>query len=226
LVSIPDDNTVHLWRFDPRAAPAADHRASLDATENVRAAEFRNEVARSRFVVCRGTLRQILGSYLALALADVPIMTGPKGKPQLAAPQILAFNLSHCEDLALLAVAAHGTVGVDVEPLREVPRASDLAKRYFSTEEQQELAKAPPSELSERYLTYWTRKEACVKAWGIGIAANLARFSVAVNGKVITLPNNEHSELHVKTFQLKRDHVAAVALERDFSIVDLGRWVE
>jgi 4'-phosphopantetheinyl transferase len=168
-------------------------------------------------------LRQILGSYLALAPADVPIVTGSKGKPQLAAPHTLAFNLSHCEDLALLAVAAHGSVGVDVEPLREVPRAADLAKRYFSTEEQLELAKAQPSELSERYLTYWTRKEACVKAWGIGIAANLARFSVAGDDQAVALPNNEHSELHLKTFQLKRAHVAAVALDRRFGITDI-RW--
>jgi phosphopantetheine--protein transferase-like protein len=114
-------------------------------------------------------------------------------------------------------------VGVDIEPLREVPRASDLAKRYFSTEEQQELAKAPSSELSKRYLTYWTRKEACVKAWGIGIAANLARFTVAGDGQTVALPNNEHGELHVKTFQLKRDHVAAVALDRRFGITDI-RW--
>jgi 4'-phosphopantetheinyl transferase len=130
--------------------------------------------------------------------------------------------LSHCEDLALLAVAAHGTVGVDIEPLREVPRASDLARRFFSTEEQLELAKAPPAGLSERYLTYWTRKEACVKAWGIGIAANLARFTVAVDGRTVVLPDNEHGELHVRTFQLKRAHVAAVALERTFSIAEFS----
>jgi 4'-phosphopantetheinyl transferase len=213
---------VHLWRFDPRAAPAADHWASLDATENARAAEFRNAVARARFVVCRGRLRQILGSYLGLVPADVPIFTGPKGKPQLAAPHTLAFNLSHCENLALLAVAAHGKVGVDVEPLREVPRASALAKRFFSTEEQQELAKAPPAELSERYLTYWTRKEACVKAWGIGIAANLARFSVVGDGRTVVPPDSEHGELHVMTLQLKRDHAAAVALDRRFSILDFS----
>jgi 4'-phosphopantetheinyl transferase len=216
---------VHLWRFDPREAPGERHLATLADSERTRAAEFRNAVARARFVLCRSTLRQILSSYLDLAPSNVPIETNAHGKPQLAAPHTLAFNMTHCDDLGFIAVAAYGALGVDVERLREMPRAMALAKRYFSIEEQQYLAQVPPAELSEGYLRLWTRKEACVKAWGIGIGANLGRFNACDTNSTVASPDDDHGELHVKTLQLKREHVAAVALDRDFSLVDHGPGV-
>src|SRR5437868_2169053 len=69
---LPADE-VHVWRL-PLARPADDLSrltACLTADERARAARFRHEAHRRRFVVARVSLRAVLASYLGRAAADV-----------------------------------------------------------------------------------------------------------------------------------------------------------
>lgn len=87
------------------------------------------------------------------------------------------FNLSHADDALVIATAADGKLGVDIESLaREVTDAERLARRYFHPDEVAALLSLPVEQQLPRFLTLWTLKEACVKATGQGLANALQEF--------------------------------------------------
>lgn len=60
-------------------------RGLLSGDELARADRFKFEEPRRRFVVCRATLRQLLGACLGVEAAAIQFTYGPHGKPQLDA---------------------------------------------------------------------------------------------------------------------------------------------
>ena len=112
----------------------------------------------------------------ATGLDDDDTDFGPNGKPFFPAHPETCFSLSHSGGLVICAVSRR-TVGADVEEIRPV-RESNLfiARRYFTKEEQEELARTKPDPQKTAFdpsvfTKIWTRKEAYVKMTGEGIAA-------------------------------------------------------
>jgi 4'-phosphopantetheinyl transferase len=77
-------------------------------------------------------------------------------------------------------VSAGREVGVDVERVRAQPNHLDMATRYFTPNESQRLNALPPAEGERAFFHVWTRKEAFLKAIGLGLTHGLERFEVAV----------------------------------------------
>ncbi len=175
-----DGDEVHVWRVDLDGVPEGAVASSLSADERERAGRFRFERDRRRFVVARGVLRRLLGRYLDREPARVRFGYGPRGKPFVAAGGGLRFNLSHSAGLALLAFGWRREVGVDVERVRPVPEAEDIARRYFSRWEEAELRRLPAGERQAAFFRCWTRKEAFVKATGDGLSRPLDGFDVTL----------------------------------------------
>lgn len=153
---LPDDLSPDRWR--------------LTADEIKRASSFRHADDASRWAFCRSTLRRTLGELLGHAPNDVPVATRENGKPCLSRPfDYLHFNLSHCAELALIAIGMDGPVGIDVEPSA---RAKDLLGCEDSFCHPDEIAELPASEneRATRLLELWTAKEALLKALGTGLA--------------------------------------------------------
>lgn len=168
-------NEVHVW-----AVPLAVGETSTETlaeAELERASNFALEKSRQSFVTTRVALRSLLGRYLGLAPREVPIAFGPNGKPQLAAGE-LHFNLAHSGDLALIAFTRQGPVGVDLEQLRPMKNAIELAQRNFHPNELAVMRAAGDTDRSRTFLRFWTRKEAVVKALAVGIGHPLETFDV------------------------------------------------
>jgi len=164
---------VHVWRLPLERAPAtvAAWLAELSVEEQARAARFRQPADVARFVLGRRALRRILAARLGCAPAAVPLITGPNGKPLLAAGQApWHFNLSHSGDWVLLVLAWERRVGIDVEAWRELEFAA-LAERAFAPEERAALLDASEAEQAATFFAIWTRKEALLKARGLGLGA-------------------------------------------------------
>jgi 4'-phosphopantetheinyl transferase len=119
-------------------------------------------------------LRAVLAQQTGLPAAALVFGAGPFGKPFLHAPAACVFNLSHSDDVAVIAVApgaSAGTeIGVDVEVLRPMRDAIALAERNFTPAEQRALRAAPPELRDLAFMRGWTRKEACLKAIGSGLS--------------------------------------------------------
>lgn len=144
-------------------------RACLDACELERAARFKHPLLSEAWSHHRAALRHVLGSYLGIPAIEVPLSVTGQGKPVLLPPwQDVHFNLSHCDELALIAISPEGPLGIDVEPLH---RASGLPECESTFCHAEELAALPtdPVTRARRLLEIWTAKEAFLKAVGTGL---------------------------------------------------------
>ena len=175
-------NEVHTWcvRLDVRQDVFEDLYATLSEDERDRSARLQFDRDRRRFVVAHGALRELLGRTVGTRPGDLRFVVNRFGKPALG-PEIalrLRFNLSHSADLALVAIAADADVGVDVERVRPGVDYAEIARRFFSAEEVDELNRVPGHLHAESFLGCWTMKEAFMKARGEGFAIPPASFSV------------------------------------------------
>ncbi|MGD9744539.1 MAG: 4'-phosphopantetheinyl transferase superfamily protein [Dongiaceae bacterium] len=166
---------AHVWRADLDGL--ATDVALLDDAERARAARFAFETDRRRFIAEHGFQRRLLAAYLDKPAAELAIAPDLYGKPRLARAGI-AFNGSESGGTALVAVARTGEIGVDLEALR--PERADLriARRYFHPEEVRKLESLPLALQPAAFFAVWTRKEALVKAVGLGLRIPLASFVV------------------------------------------------
>jgi 4'-phosphopantetheinyl transferase len=177
-------NEVHVWAA-PLSVTTADLAAfagMLSTSERERAAKFKFDVHRNRFIAGRGWLRSILGRYLQTDPALLDFTYSKLGKPALSLSfesARLDFNLAHSEDVALLAVTQLGPVGVDVECIRPIKNVEDLVARFFSRRENEIFQKLPLDKRPAAFFNLWTRKEALLKATGEGIAGGLDRVEVS-----------------------------------------------
>jgi len=184
-MKLPKENEVHVWKALVSECTSSLSTLSqvLSSEEVDKAARFRRAEDRNRSIVARGVLRHLLGRYLSKAPRDLVFMVNAFGKPTLS-PQsdlsLVHFNLAHSGDVVLFAVALNCAVGVDVEMIRADLEVVNLARSHFSPEERAALEGTPSREKTEAFFRCWTRKEACVKAWGQGLSFPLDKFSVSL----------------------------------------------
>ena len=178
-LSVPE---VHVYgaELDPSPAQMTALASTLSLDERTRAERFHFSRHRDRFIAARAFLRAILGRYLQVEPARLEFVYSSRGKPALAAgfDGELHFNTAHSGDLALFAVTRAGPVGVDVERIRSMPDAGQIAARFFSPRESDRLQATPDADKPAAFFNLWTRKEAWLKATGEGIASRLSQVEV------------------------------------------------
>lgn len=172
---------VHVFLLRLAAFDAAALTANLCPTEKARAARLKIEKARAQFSITRAVLRQLLANYLGIAPRALVFTAGPRGKPALSPDwqqKRIEFNVSHAADYALLALGLGNRLGVDIESVERRVDYRALANRFFSAPEQAAFKKLPAGAACAAFYRVWSRKEACLKATGQGLAGGLAGFSV------------------------------------------------
>jgi 4'-phosphopantetheinyl transferase len=176
-----DSKHVDIWRLslDLSADSVKSLESTLSADETKRAARFHFEVDKNRFIVAHGVLRRIIGRYLQCDPAELTFSVNDYGKPALV-NSALEFNLSHSGDFALIAVTQGRKIGVDVERIRQGISSHVIAQQYFSKSEVAELQTLPLEQRVNGFFTCWTRKEAYIKAQGLGLALPLESFDVSL----------------------------------------------
>jgi len=155
----------------------------LSHAERERGRRFAFEPDRGRFIVARALLRQLLAARLGVRPESVELVSGARGKPALAgrfATSDLRFNVSHCEDVVVYAFSSGREVGIDVEAVRPLPDADELAAYCFSPHERATYQALEPRDRALGFFQCWTRKEAFVKALGDGLYHPLDRFDVSL----------------------------------------------
>ena len=176
----PATAAIALVELDIGAEALTLYASWLDAGERARAARFRFDRDRNRFVARRGQLRALLGNDLGIAPGALRLAEDPNGKPVLLDDPELSFNLSHSNGRALIATARGFAIGCDIEwrnPELACPR---VAKRLFAPVEYDALAALPSEQWIAGFYNCWTRKEAYVKALGLGLSYPLDAFTVSV----------------------------------------------
>ncbi len=188
---------------DPAGIPDERIAACLSTAEQEQAARFRFEKDARHWRACRTALRTILGRALGIDPAGLVLEFGEHGKPRLAPPHDgLHFNLSHCHDLALVALSRSGPLGIDLEP---ADRAGSLlgCESSFCHPQEIDALPAPADARAAALLDLWTSKEALLKALGTGMS--LAPESVSLAG-----PGGHGSHPRLRGFTLRPLHHAAL----------------
>lgn len=164
--------------LDDCAGPGAALILSKD--ERARAGQFRFAVDRQRFVAAHAALRYALAEQTGERADALRFTHSAFGKPSLLGSPRVHFSLSHSQGLGLIAIGERGPLGADVEQLRAVPDALALAATHFTRLENEALRALPAHERDHAFLTCWTRKEACLKAIGLGLIVPPERFEVGL----------------------------------------------
>jgi 4'-phosphopantetheinyl transferase len=204
---------VHLWTVE-RAANGwldAGDLTGFSDEERQRARQFLDRNARDRFVVGRRLARRVLADYLGTSVTAVAFTMSPRRKPSLSQGG-LHFNLSHAGDVVLLGVALC-EIGVDIEEVRPERFTDSLIRRVFGAREQALVgATGEPDRM--RY-QLWVRKEACLKASGIGLIVDLASIDVSAPERV-HMPDGQI--LRAVDLMLRDGYTAAVAGPADAAL--------
>ncbi len=191
----------------------------LSTEELARASRFRFRKDRDEFIASRASLRACLAHYLEVEPRDVSFAYSEEGKPKLdpvghAMP--IEFNLSHTRGLVAIALSRNCRVGIDVEKSRPVLDELEIAEKFFSPAETEELRSLSDADRRFAFLCCWTRKEAYAKATGLGLSETLT-------------PNfDEHRGFAARftyhPLSFDPDYVGVVAVEGDAPLAQHARF--
>jgi 4'-phosphopantetheinyl transferase len=173
------DGQIHIWTISKRPLTSSDYIAFLSKEEFTRASGMRSPQLFDRFVADHGALRLLLSAYLDMDPRKLPIAANSYGKPALNLPLCrLSFNMSHSGELTLIALCLDSAIGVDVEIIRPIAEWEEIASSHFSQHERESLQAEEPAERLNAFFRCWTRKEALIKAIGMGLSIPLDSFTV------------------------------------------------
>ncbi len=206
--------TVFLIALDGEARTA---EGLLDAQELERANRLRLPHLRERYVLAHGVLRLLLGRF---AKAD------PRSKPRLMHPPV-TFNLSHSGAFAAYALAEALEIGIDVEEMRALTDLERLARRTFSAGECADLFTLDGEPRIRGFYDCWTRKEAVIKALGLGLSYPLDRFRVSLlpgeAPAVFEIEGGDAEEWQIHSLDVAEGYVGALAYRGERRAVEIIR---
>ncbi|WP_050577781.1 4'-phosphopantetheinyl transferase family protein [Sinorhizobium meliloti] len=191
---VPSIDEINVWiaYHDRPMSPDALARCRdvLSDEELEQERLFRSSTDRHAYLVTRATQRQILSRCTGVEPRALRFIKNSFGRPALDQPlgcrETFDFNISHDGNVTILGVA-NNRIGLDVAALRNRPSFLKVARRFFCQGETAALEAMPAECQSDRFLEYWTLKEAYVKARGGGLSIPLDTFAFDLEepGKIV-----------------------------------------
>ncbi|WP_144488237.1 4'-phosphopantetheinyl transferase Sfp [Bacillus sp. ABP14] len=150
------------------------HYNLLNYVEREKANSYHHSADRARFIIGCVISRLVLGKILSMSPVQVPIdrmcpvCKLQHGRPQLpeGMPQL---SVSHSGEWIVVAFTKSAPVGVDVEQISPNVDVMKMAEGVLTDIEIAQIMKLRDEQKIEGFLTYWTRKEAVLKATGEGL---------------------------------------------------------
>jgi 4'-phosphopantetheinyl transferase len=208
----------------------------LDDAERERASRYKFPSLRNAFVQAHAAVRIFAGKYLFEDPQRIQFDYNAKGKPRIRTGE-LEFNLSHSGSLIALAFARRCQVGIDIEEFRSLTDRDAMVEQYFTIQERAKLRTIDPSLHDRAFLAAWTRKEAYLKARGVGIAGLDEGWSVTMRPgeepRLLVLPEQSRDNTwQVHDLAIRPEFVSALAYSGSrrniciFTTCDLERLLE
>jgi 4'-phosphopantetheinyl transferase len=233
-LELPTDD-IHVWyaALDVSSYQFEILSKLLSKDEWLRAERFHFEQDRNHFIVCRGILRSILGTYLGSEPGQLQFCYGENGKPALFGRtdyKMIRFNLSHSGGLAMYAFAMQREIGIDIEEVRNISDMAQIAKSNFSVNEYNVLCTLTENKFIEAFYNCWTRKEAFIKAAGDGLSMPLDSFDVSLvpgePARLISIQGDYAKAEHwsLQALSPGSDFIGALAVEGKYRQIAYWRW--
>ncbi len=226
------DNHVHVWitQLSSLKPHIEYHFALLDSEEQQRSERFIQDIHRERFIAAHGFMRITLSSYLLDSPADLCFEKTDNGKPaiiQTSAINNINFNLSHSNDIAILAIIRNQNIGIDIEHINKRHEWKQITRRYFTAAEQDALFSLPENRQRQAFYQVWTRKEAHMKVTAKGLKLSPSEFTVSVppaRAKLVhysQASTGQHWKMQdIELGQAMTEYCACLSVEGDFNKVE------
>jgi 4'-phosphopantetheinyl transferase len=224
--------SVDFWtaQLDTENSQYEQYWRVLDNNEKMRAEKFSNALAHQRYVAAHGQLRLILAHYIAQPAAHIQIQKTSLGKPYLIQYPETVFNLSHTDNYLAVAVANACQLGVDIELCKQRSSMTALVKKCFSSEEADYWRQLPEQQQVRAFYQFWTRKEAFVKATGLGIALGLKECAInpAHPQQFLAVPARcgLASDWHSRDIELGQNLCAALVADKAIAAVNIRQLAD
>lgn len=208
---------VRLWRLCLDEGDADHARSTLSVGERQRMGRYRSARDAQYFATGRSALKRILSSYLGVPARCISLAETALGRPYLCAYPNLSFNLSRSAGSALVAVSEHVDVGVDIERKRALPAAAELAEAALCDGELKRWRALTTECQPAAALALWVRKEALVKATGLGLQLDPKSFDAGVAGHIheqLLCINDERRCLQIAEIDIEGSFAAVALLAR------------
>ena len=215
---------IDIWLCDLKqlAGDINNYYSILSEDERERADNLKVDDKKQQFIITRGTLRQRLGLLTNIDPKDFVFEYLEHGKPVLSNNHQCAditFNVSHSNDLALIAIAQEHSIGIDIEKINYKSNHQTLITRFFSKAEQADFQTMPDANKAKAFCACWTRKEAFIKAVGDGVSYGLDKFDVAVDPENQTpnlnLHNPSEETWSAINLPINDEYMASLVSDRD-----------
>lgn len=212
LLSSPPRN-FPMWLIDVAKCRQDLPESWLSDAERERSVRFKSAPLRQRYIAAHIGLHVLLCDLYGMSERDMVIERNEFGKPHLKLFPKLHYSLSYSANYVLIGLNEGDEIGVDVEAVRPIPDAMELARAHFTRDERLEICSAGSScaERSRTFLKIWVRKEAAVKAFGCGLSIPLTDVECGGGDGEVTVRLSE--SLHCKTgiVQFGGDPIVALA---------------
>ncbi len=144
-------------------------------TEREKGIQFQNRSGQRMFYGVHLFLNRFLCKLLDLELQDLSFKYGNHGKPYIGnCPW--HFNISHTNESWAMAFSKQGSLGIDIEEIQDFEDLIGLIQKYFHHDEVKYVHEAEAK--TDAFYRIWTRKEALLKASGIGLTDDLTKICV------------------------------------------------
>ena len=218
-------DVVHIWQanLEPDINGWEKLTSMLSDDEQAKASSFHFEKHKRRYTVGRSILRTLLGGYLNCSPTAINFTYNNYGKPSLKDnPTELQFNVSRTDEIMLCAFVLKSDIGIDIEAIKPNIDCISISQHVFSAQERNTLQGLEGKELNSAFFRIWSRKEAYIKARGVGLSHPLQKFSVSMD-KTLPVPIEHQS----RTNKTKRWRLYDIAVENNYSAaiaIEASKW--
>ncbi|WP_430390354.1 4'-phosphopantetheinyl transferase family protein [Dyella sp. 20L07] len=196
----------------------------LSPMEQERALRFRYSQHRDTYVLAHAFWRLALSALLTLETHDVPLISTATGQPQLP-KTAYATSLSHSGNHVAIAIGSATALGVDIEQSPPRQGLHSLVSVLCAPTEAAALQSLAPDDRDLALLALWTRKEALLKAFGVGLRESPSTIAADM-GRIIEPPPSVASAPACCVQQLSLPHGLVGALAAPPSIVHVAlHWL-
>ena len=181
--ALPKTGTAHLVQVSGRLPDSTleDWKRLLQSSEMASVMRLRARQDQRRAITRHALTRLMVADYLKMRPEEIVFGFSEPGKAFIVSPKTeLCFNLSHSGDEMLWGFSSGAAIGVDIEVRLPVDDSDLIANRFMAAAEKREFEAIGAEQKAEAFLYWWTRKEACMKASGLGLALPTQDFVVPI----------------------------------------------
>jgi 4'-phosphopantetheinyl transferase len=207
---------VHIWKYilDQQEYEVERAKPVLSVEEKKRCSEYLNDTEKIRYTCNHRFVRQVLSKYTGTSPEQIKFSKGKWGKPFIETSDLF-FSYSYRTTFCLLAISKQTEIGVDIEKIKILQDAKTFASFSFSEKEREIIFNSDKSAFLDTLFTFWTFKEAAIKALGVGLNADLTQIDLSdfYYTEQNSLAFDEGALYTIKRLGAEPGYKAAVALK-------------